>query len=333
MGQPDYYAVLGVTPGSDAVVIRAVYKALMLKFHPDRNPGPEGERRARAINEAFTVLGDPRRRAAYDARRAADARARAAAAGRRGRAYVPPPPLRPAPPRPPVRAPGGLPALGMPAWATPKRAAAVGGTISLAVAVHLATVAFAPAGLFVSMPVRANTVAATRSAPGYAQSPDEVALALVPPPDVAFDDVEQGAADFVGAFRKGGMKAARIDSQRCHGDVDRTPSWRAADRCAAFDLAANAYDDAVAESNGVGSDGYFRFASHNPTGLYRRLSADELQLEMRGTRILRAALPALQDAMWPGGRDHRAATREAKVRDPAADRSADARQSARVSRP
>jgi curved DNA-binding protein CbpA len=62
----DYYAVLGVSPVSDDVVIRAAFKALMLKYHPDTNKSADATHRAAAINEAFGVLGDPQRRAAYD---------------------------------------------------------------------------------------------------------------------------------------------------------------------------------------------------------------------------------------------------------------------------
>ena len=38
----DYYAVLGVNPGAEDIVIRAAYKALAQRYHPDRFSGPEG---------------------------------------------------------------------------------------------------------------------------------------------------------------------------------------------------------------------------------------------------------------------------------------------------
>lgn len=65
----DLYAILGVLPGSDEVVIQAAYRALMRKFHPDANPSPEALRRSANVNAAFAILGDPTRRAAYDASR------------------------------------------------------------------------------------------------------------------------------------------------------------------------------------------------------------------------------------------------------------------------
>jgi hypothetical protein len=62
------YAVLGVTPDSDQVVIEAAYRALMKKYHPDRfaGLGAEAERKAKALNAAYSILRDPRHRLLYD---------------------------------------------------------------------------------------------------------------------------------------------------------------------------------------------------------------------------------------------------------------------------
>ena len=67
----DYYRVLGVMPGADDVVIRAAYKALAQRYHPDRFSGDpaEAHRRMAEINAAFAILGDPVKRSAYDAER------------------------------------------------------------------------------------------------------------------------------------------------------------------------------------------------------------------------------------------------------------------------
>lgn len=59
-----HYDVLGVVPGSDAATVRQAYVALARQHHPDR-PGGDAAR-MRAINDAWFVLGDPRRRAHYD---------------------------------------------------------------------------------------------------------------------------------------------------------------------------------------------------------------------------------------------------------------------------
>jgi len=62
----DHYSVLGVTPASEDVVIRAAYHALMRRYHPDADPSEEAAERSRTINEAYSVLRDPAKRALYD---------------------------------------------------------------------------------------------------------------------------------------------------------------------------------------------------------------------------------------------------------------------------
>ncbi|MEW6339685.1 MAG: J domain-containing protein [Paraburkholderia sp.] len=61
-----HYDNLKVTRGAPAEVIRAAYKALSQRYHPDKNDSPDAQRIMRIINEAYTVLGDTDRRAAYD---------------------------------------------------------------------------------------------------------------------------------------------------------------------------------------------------------------------------------------------------------------------------
>ena len=62
----DHYSVLGVTPASEDVVIRAAYRALMRRYHPDADSSAEAAEKAREINEAYRVVSDPDRRARYD---------------------------------------------------------------------------------------------------------------------------------------------------------------------------------------------------------------------------------------------------------------------------
>jgi len=62
----DHYSVLGVTPASEDVVIRAAYRALMRRYHPDADASAEAAERAREINEAYRVLSEPEIRARYD---------------------------------------------------------------------------------------------------------------------------------------------------------------------------------------------------------------------------------------------------------------------------
>lgn len=73
-GEPRHYEELGVPPTATTAEIRAAYVALARRHHPDRmngSPAPEQARaaaRMAAVNAAWTVLSDPARRAAYDAR-------------------------------------------------------------------------------------------------------------------------------------------------------------------------------------------------------------------------------------------------------------------------
>lgn len=64
----DYYQILGVAPNAEAVVIRAAYRALAQRYHPDKMLGDmaTASLRMRAIQEAYEVLGDVARRAQYD---------------------------------------------------------------------------------------------------------------------------------------------------------------------------------------------------------------------------------------------------------------------------
>lgn len=66
----DLYAELGVTPQAEPEVIRAAYRALARRYHPDRQMGASALMAAKMarINHAYDVLGHTDRRCAYDAR-------------------------------------------------------------------------------------------------------------------------------------------------------------------------------------------------------------------------------------------------------------------------
>jgi len=70
-GQKDYYRILGVLEDAEDIVIKAAYRALAQRYHPDKWQGDPAEatRRMAAINEAYGVLSDAQKRAAYDATR------------------------------------------------------------------------------------------------------------------------------------------------------------------------------------------------------------------------------------------------------------------------
>lgn len=63
---PDYYALLEVAPTASAEEVRSAYRRLARIHHPDTSGSPESIERMREINEAWEVLRDPERRAAYD---------------------------------------------------------------------------------------------------------------------------------------------------------------------------------------------------------------------------------------------------------------------------
>lgn len=64
---PTHYDVLEVSPQASAPTIRAAYKSLMQRHHPDRLAAVDAQQQARRINLAYEVLSDPGQRARYDA--------------------------------------------------------------------------------------------------------------------------------------------------------------------------------------------------------------------------------------------------------------------------
>src|ERR1043165_7894832 len=67
MAKRDYYEILGVTRTATDAEMKASYRKLAMKWHPDRNPGDKDcEHHFKEINEAYDILKDEQKRAAYD---------------------------------------------------------------------------------------------------------------------------------------------------------------------------------------------------------------------------------------------------------------------------
>jgi molecular chaperone DnaJ len=67
MAKRDYYIVLGLEKGASDEDIKKAYRRLAVKYHPDKNPGDKAaEENFKELGEAYEVLSEPQKRAAYD---------------------------------------------------------------------------------------------------------------------------------------------------------------------------------------------------------------------------------------------------------------------------
>ncbi|MEL0104414.1 MAG: DnaJ domain-containing protein, partial [Methylophilaceae bacterium] len=63
----DYYEILGLGRDASPEDIKKAFKKLAMKYHPDRNPdNPKAEEQFKEVKEAYEILSDQQKRAAYD---------------------------------------------------------------------------------------------------------------------------------------------------------------------------------------------------------------------------------------------------------------------------
>jgi curved DNA-binding protein CbpA len=315
----DYYAVLGVAPGSEDVVITAAYRALMRRYHPDTNKDATAQQKAREINEAYAVLGAAAKRAEYDRQRAARqtggaqqqrnsgqgsskaAAPKPSASSEASRRQQPPPPTVPSSKD---GSAGWLIAasiigiLALPALLSGSGNEYAENTMNVdEILTTENVVATDTTAIDASLDAAGNAVKNATDALNSMESEAPPGLSKLPDAQVEYSNVESAAQKFAAILIKDGIAGARSFSDRCHKGVVAKPSWAAADYCAAFDFAAAHIDEAFSKEGKFPANGYFQFQSENQDDAYVAAGAYAFSLPPRLTTIRRAVEPAAVEAL------------------------------------
>ncbi|HEX7851006.1 MAG TPA: J domain-containing protein [Sphingomonas sp.] len=234
---PDYYAVLGVSSDADEAVIRAAWKALLRKYHPDTAQGiPDAADRTRAFNAAWAVLGNNNNRIAYDLQRAAPPEDEA----RPG--WASPYPM------PPRRGAGttvalilafvGLPAVAITLPGVPGQVAAMlpGGDNGSAASFtrssfHQVRRLLTPAGF------GAGSAAASPATPTLTAAPAPAPVP-VPAPEIDRATIRLAVRQYGRVVRRHGRGGVAVYSHACAQRAASLARWESDDFCAAFDITA-----------------------------------------------------------------------------------------------
>ena len=319
----DYYAVLGVAPGSEDIVIAAAYRALMRRYHPDTNNDATAQQKAQEINEAYAVLSDAARRAEYDRQRATNQAGRAqqqrksgqgsstaagpkpsASAGAGAEPRQQPPPQTGSSSKSGnagwLIAAGVIGILALPALLAGSGNEAADNTMNVDENLAAENIVASDAAMDAAdaaLDAAGNAVENAADALNSTEAEAPPGLAKLPDAQVEYSNVESAAQRFAAILMKEGIAGARSFSDRCHKGVVAKPSWAAADFCAAFDFAAAHIDEAISKQGRFAENGYFQFQSDNQDDAYVAAGAYAYSLSSRLATIRRAVEPAVVEAV------------------------------------
>jgi curved DNA-binding protein CbpA len=312
MKNKNLYKTLGVSPDSEDVVIIAAYKALMRKYHPDKSSDSQATSKAAEINEAYAILGDPEKRAAYDRENgyshsdkhqepAGDAPESSKSSDN---TKVPERELEP------TRANSK--------WGLWQYGSIAAGIILIAViygesrnrATDYSTEATSDYTDIAADAVTYDASEGTLSAATATAGPDidllgtsEFALpetakkTLGPLSSLSYPDIEKAVFEFDRVLAQRGILGAKSYSIKCHEAAKESMEWSKYDFCVAFDLAAAHLDNAVTEKNETPPNAYFSFMSENAADQYVGAQFMSDSLKQRVNSIQRAVRPALLETL------------------------------------